>query len=652
MCGITGYWCPGTRPAEATLRSMMASLVHRGPDGDGVFVDEANDVAMGHVRLAIIDLEGGEQPLFAGPERNVVLTANGELYDYKLERTRLSCEGVRFQTKTDSEIALHLYRRHGLDFVHHLRGEFALAMFDRDAQRLVLVRDRFGIKPLYVRHSPQGVIWGSEIKALLAHPSVPARLCSQAALHQMMQVMAPGTTAFEGIEGVKPGEMLVVERDGAGLRSRAIRYWDADFPQAGDHASGAETEPFVDGVRERLIDAVRVRLEADVPVGCYLSGGIDSCSALGLATTMQQSHVRAFTISFDDAAYDEAKIAAEMAERTAASQVVLDLKREQLYGQAFERTAWHTERTFYNTLAVAKWHMSRRVHEDGYKVVITGEGSDELFAGYPFFKVDYLRHCVAPEERARQLDALAASNAVFKGSILSEASHSHPAFNDLVGFTPAWLQPWMSVLERVRPLLAKERREEVAEYDPIQGIADRLDSNQISGRHPLDRVQYSWIKTMLEGQILTWGGDRVDMANSMESRPPFLDHQLAEFAFQVPPSVRIRDGIEKWVLREAMRGVLPTTLYEREKFAFMAPPATIDAAKAAAVQALVERYLSPAAVETAGVFDATAVERFLAATQRETERDRAVQNDVILNHLLGLQVLHAQFVQGQAPPPN
>jgi len=629
---------------------MMATLVHRGPDGDGCHLDEQRGLAMGHVRLAIIDLEHGEQPLFDSPEKNVVLTANGELYDYKLIRTRLACDGVRFSTKTDSETALQLYRRHGLDFVHQLRGEFALALFDRAAQRLILVRDRFGIKPLYIHRSDSGVIWGSEVKAILNHPAVPRRLCPRATLHQMMQVMAPGTTAFSGIDAVLPGHMLVIERVGDSLQTRSLRYWDAEFPQDENPADPDDCSPFIDGVRERLIDAVRVRLEADVPVGCYLSGGIDSCSTLGLATAMQQSHVRAFTISFDDDAYDEASIAAEMANRTEARQVVLDLCREDLYGAHFERTVWHTERTFYNTLAVAKWHMSRRVHEDGYKVVITGEGSDELFSGYPFFKKDFLLHCISPAERDQLLGALAQSNSVFQGAILAEDVAAHPAMEDLVGFTPAWIQPWMHVLERVRPLLAPALREELADYDPVAEIARRIDPEMLCSRHPLDRVQYTWIKTMLEGQILTWGGDRVDMANSMESRPPFLDHLLAEYAFQIPPTVRIREMREKWVLREAMRGVLPQVLYDREKFAFMAPPATIDQAKRSAVHSLVERHLSRDALRRAQAFDADAVAAFLAASKQQQDRGRAVQDDIILNHLLGIQILHQQLVQGEPPP--
>lgn len=652
MCGITGFWRPST-PSDhdrSTLRAMMDTLVHRGPDGHGMHLDAPRGLAMGHTRLAIIDLHSGDQPLYS-PDRSSVLTINGELYDYKLHRTRLICDGARFASKCDAEIALHLYERHGLDFVHHLRGEFALALYDGAQDRLVLVRDRFGIKPLYFAQRGEALYWGSEVKALLAHPEIPARLDPRAVLHQLMQTMAPGTTAFEGIDALRPGHLLIAQRRGDRLELTISRWWNAEFPQAEEHDDQAPTEPWIEGVRDRLIDAVRVRLEADVPVGCYLSGGIDSCSALGLATAMQQSHVKAFTIAFEDDAYDESSIAAAMAERTEADQVVMPLGVKELYGRFYERTLWHTERTFYNTLGVAKWHMSRTVHEHGYKVVITGEGSDELFGGYPFFKRDLLLHCISEAERTALIEQLEANNSVFSGAILAERQHEHPAMNDLVGFTPSWIQPWIATLARVRPLLSAPLREQLEGYDPIEAIAQSIDPASLRGRHPLDKVQYTWIQTMLEGQILTWGGDRVDMANSMESRPPFLDHLLAEYAFRLPPSLRIRGTREKWVLREAMRQVLPTVLYEREKFAFMAPPATIRPQEWAEVATLVDRHLGREALATTGLFDADAVEQFLhGATQGEGSRSQSVNDDIVLNHLLGIQLLHHCFVQGHGRP--
>ncbi len=649
MCGIVGYWrLDGLETrARANLSAMMDLLVHRGPDGRGQHLDPARGLAMGHTRLKIIDLHTGDQPLLS-PDGQTVLTANNEFYDFKPIRAGLSCLGERFASKSDAEIALALYRRHGLDFVDQLRGEFAFALYDGVEERLVLVRDRFGIKPLYIHQTDNAIYWASEIKALLCHPEVPRRLDRKAALNQMMQTMVPGTTAFAEIEAVRPGHMLVLRRRGDRLERDERVYWDINFPKAKDRSGHAGPDEWVEGVRDRLVDAVRVRLEADVPVGCYLSGGIDSCSILGIATAMQQSPVKAYTISFDDPAYDESSIAAEMARATGAEQEVLHLRARELYGDYFSRVVWHAERTFYNTLAVAKWHMSRRVRESGYKSVITGEGSDELFSGYPFFKKDLFIHAAAEGDQSQDFAALRAqmeaSNAVFEGAILAEERAVHPAWVELIGFTPSWIQPWILTLDVARPLMAASVRDELADYDPVAAIANTIDRSQLEGRHLLDRVQYSWIKTMLEGQILTWGGDRVDMANSMESRPAFLDHNVAEFARMIPPEFRIHDGTEKWVLREAMRGILPRVLYEREKFAFMAPPSNTDPQKRAAIDALIDRHASRDALVEAGLFDPDRVAAFFAMSRASEDRAQAVRYDILINHILGLQILHQEFV--------
>jgi asparagine synthase (glutamine-hydrolysing) len=331
MCGIAGYWELKERREDmkATLGSMLDTLEHRGPDGRGIHTDGAVGLAMGHTRLSIIDLTTGDQPLYSA-ERDLVLTANGEFYDYKRLRAELTCEGARFRTKTDTEIAIPFYRRYGLEFVHRLRGEFAFALFDAKRERLVLVRDRFGIKPLYYRLTSDAIYYGSEVKAVLAHPRVPRELCPHAAVHQMMQVMVPGTTSFKDIHAIKPGHMLIVDRKGDKLEARQVRYWDLDFPQRGDHDANPDADHYVTRVRDLLIDSVGTRLEADVPVGCYLSGGIDSCSILGLATPLQQSPVKAFTISFDHDDYDEATIAKEMAIRTRADQELLQVTAGEL----------------------------------------------------------------------------------------------------------------------------------------------------------------------------------------------------------------------------------------------------------------------------------------------------------------------------------
>jgi asparagine synthase (glutamine-hydrolysing) len=652
MCGIAGYY--STRPladnASQTVHNQLESIKHRGPDSFNAHLDRERGLALGHSRLIINDFEHGEQPLHSTDKKHH-LTVNGEFYDFKRHRSTLMAEGQRFLTKSDSEIALGLYRKFGLDFVDHLRGEFAFALYDEEKEELILVRDRFGVRPLFYYTSSNNdlLVYGSEAKAVLAHPEVEARLDPKAALHQLMQTIAPGMSAFEGVRSLSPGHMLRIRKKGDRLEINEHRYWDFDFPTEEERPEKVDEQEHVERIRAELIDAIVLRLEADVPVGCYLSGGIDSCCILGLAAGAMQSPVKAYTISFDDDDYDEAPIAKEMAESMGADQETIHLQAADLYGQNYIDTVWHCERTFYNTLGVAKNLMSKKVWESGYRCVVTGEGADELFAGYPALKRDMFLHGLSHEPaevRSEYQAALEKTNRLFKGAILSENERHHPDWDVLCGFTPSWLQPWMDTLDIARPLLDDDVAHEIRDYDPIAEIAHRLDGSMIEGRHPLDIAQYTWSKCQLEGQILNWGGDRVDMANSMESRPPFLDHNLAAAAVQVPPNLRIKGNTEKHILREAVKGVLPEVLYKREKFAFMAPPAHTDPTKKAAVEELIAGFLTEDSIRDAGICSPERTIQFLNDYRSDTDATSLVRKDTLLNHLLTLHILHHQLVKG------
>ncbi len=657
MCGIAGViHADPARPVDPqTLVNMAAIQYHRGPDGFGIKTMNDRGIGFAHARLSIIDLneQRGRQP-FMHHDGNLMLTQNGELYDYKRIRADLTTRGARFQSKSDSELVLHLYEHYGLEeTLKNCRGEFAFALYDKQNDRLMLVRDRFGIKPLYWTQHNGTLVFGSELKVLFAHPEVPRQFSAEGVYHQLMQTIVPGTTAFDGVYQVKPGHVMIIQRDGkGGFEIEDRKYWDMDFPKLGERDESQPEEHYIEAVREKLLEAVQLRLEADVPVACYLSGGIDSCSTLGMAAASQQSLVKAFTIGFDDADYDESVIAAEMADSVGADQDIMRLDASHLYDN-LEETLWHTERTIYNTLGVAKLLMSRHVNKAGYKVVVTGEGSDELFSGYPAFRRDMFLHgldTLAPEERKEWEALLAESNKLFKGAMLAENELHDEALDALIGFTPSCLQPWLAAAEHVPGLLAPELRKQTEGYQPGKAIADALDGEMLKERHPLDKAQYVWIKTMLEGQILTWGGDRVDMANSMEARPPFLDHHLAELATQLPPSLRIKGRTEKYVLREAMKGLLPKTLYEREKFAFMAPPAHTDPKKWQAMKALAERYLNEETIEQAGVLDGAGVAAIFDLYEAEdTSASTKVQLDAVINHMIGIQVLHNHFIAQDVP---
>lgn len=657
MCGIAGvfYNQPKHMIEPQVLVNMAAIMHHRGPDGFGYQTMDERGVGFAHARLSIIDLVGdrARQP-FVSEDSRLMLAHNGEFYDFKRIRAQLTADGARFKTKSDSEIIMQLYPRFGMQgMLPHLRGEFAFSLYDQAEDTLFLVRDRFGVKPLYYTETDKGIVFGSELKTIFAHPEVPREFSDEGVYHQLIQTMVPGTTAFKGIRQVMPGHIVSIKRVNGKLHIEESKYWDMDFPLEHQHdTDDKRADEYVEGVRRELLEAVQHRLTADVPVGCYLSGGIDSCSILGLSAAASQEPIKAFTIGFDSADYDETPIAREMAEATDADHHVMTLNSDDLYDH-FETTLWHTERTIYNTLGVAKYLMSQQVRDVGYKVVMTGEGADELFAGYPSFRKDLFMYGLdhlPPEERAQWQAMLEKNNKLFKGAMLAREEFVSDAFVAKMGFTPSCLQPWLSCSGFADKLLAKERRERMQGYDAGQAIADTLDADMLAERHPLDKAQYVWTKTMLEGQILTWGGDRVDMANSMEARPAFLDHKLAEYAFKIPPHLRIRENKEKWVLREAMKGLLPETLYKREKFAFMAPPAHTDPKKWDAMRALASKYLNKEAVEEAGLLDHDEVNALFALHEADdAPAELQVQLDAVINHMLGVQVLHKHFVATDVP---
>ncbi|MEJ2180273.1 MAG: asparagine synthase (glutamine-hydrolyzing) [Gammaproteobacteria bacterium] len=623
MCGIAGvmHADPDKPIVPQILANMAAIQWHRGPDGFGVKAMNDRGIGFSHARLSIIDLdeERARQP-FMSADRNLLLAHNGEFYDYKRLRAELTSRGARFQTKSDSELVLHLYPRIGLEaMLKELRGEFAFSLYDKQNDRLILVRDRFGIKPLYWTQTNDSLVFGSELKVLFAHPEVSRRFSHEGLYHQLMQTIVPGTTAFEGVHQIEPGHMLIVERRHNKFHIRDETYWDVDFPLLSERSDSHADEYYIEGVRDQLLHAVQLRLEADVPVACYLSGGIDSCSILGLSAASQQSPVKAFTIGFDNAEYDETAIAKEMAQATDADQDIMMLEADHLYDN-FARTIWHTERSIYNTLGVAKMLMSQHVNRADYRVVVTGEGSDELFAGYPSFRRDMFLHgldTLSAAERASWEQMLAESNKLFKGAMLAEEEWQDEALNAKVGFTPSCLQPWLSSSQHVMGLLNKDIEQALSDYQPGRSIADTLDEDMIEGRHPLDKAQYVWIKTMLEGQILTWGGD---------------------------------GRTEKYVLREAMKGLLPTVLYEREKFAFMAPPAHTDPKKWQAVKALADEYLGDSAIEEAGLLNGEGVKKLFAVHQDpNTSAATQVQLDAVINHMLSVQIMHNHFVANDVP---
>lgn len=656
MSGIAGIFNPkGLREnSREKLTGMLATLQHRGPDGTFIRRNRDGTLALGQTYLEIngsVDRNSpGSGPIFARDNEHKIMCANGRFYEFRKTRAELQLEGVEFHSKNDHEIVLPLYERDGLDFINQLRGEFAISLWDDRRKRLFLIRDRFGVKPLFYHIKDNTIYWASEIKGLFAHPDIEAKFSTQGLLHQLMHTMVPGTSAFKDILAVKPGHVLIVDYASGQLEVTEKEYWDLDYPDEGSHDLDTPPEVRIQQVRDALLEAVAVRMEADHPVSAYVSGGIDSCSILGMASALQQHPVKAYTISFDNSDYDESHIAREMASSVDADHEQIVLTADELYGENYVNTLWHAERTFYNTLGVAKNRMSHKVRETGYRIALTGEGSDEIFSGYPSLKRDMLRYVVSQGaadsvEAASHQKLMDETNKLFTGAILSEEIVSHPAMDAVCGFTPSWIQPWLLTLDLARPLLHDDILAELTDYDPVAAIAESFNKERLENKHVLDKAQYTWSKTMVECQILNWGGDRVDMANAMESRAPFMDHKVVELAAQIPPHMRINGNTEKWILREAMKNVLPETLYKREKHAFMAPPSHTDERKQAGLKALIARYMDAASVRDAGLFDPGRLKTFLDEYWADQDPVSLTRKDALVNHILGLHILWHLFVR-------
>jgi len=626
MCGIVGY--SGHTLDERALLRAVHSLRHRGPDGDGVYIGEGADVGLGHARLSIIDLQTGGQPLFS-EERDVVLVCNGEIYDFERIHAELEGQGHRFSTRSDSEIIIHLYQEHGLRFVDHLRGEFAFLLHDARAQRLLAVRDRFGIKPLFFNKQGGAYLFASEAKAIFATGLLEPAIDPLAIRNYLSGVMP--NSIFEHIDVVPPGCFLNVNLSTGSHET--VRYWDLDLPPDGD-TEGRGHHEHVASVRESVEEAVRMRMRADVPVGVYLSGGIDSAIVAALAAKSRPGALKAFTISFPGSAeYDELAIARNMADKVGVELHAVSCSDEALLKDT-EESLWVAELPFPNFHGVGKFMLSRLAREH-VKVVLTGEGSDETFLGYAYFKPgrggasDQIGGRVTP---LRKLHARRAR-----------------AIVDALGFVPLpehvlTFSPWQQ--GRIRGLFTKSSRARLKSNHPLKQLVKGMDRAQTDGRSVARRIQYFSIKLILAPYLLTLLGDRAELSHSLEGRTPFLDHHVFENARAIPDQLKIRNGVEKYVLREAFKDELTEELYARKKWPYLAPPLWISKGRSPELDRMIAAYLSKEAIERCGIFSHRAVRRVLVL-QRMIPFDCHLKRvlNIALTICLTVQILDAQYVQ-------
>lgn len=628
MCGLVAALslARGGPPVDlARVARATAALAHRGPDGETYWHDAARRIAFGHRRLAIIDRAHGAQP-FKSEAGDVVAIANGEIYDHLALRRTLQARGHALRTRCDAEVLVHLWQDHGPELMHTLEGELAFVLWDAGTQTLLASRDRFGVKPLvYAVH--EGVLWlASEAKALFA-AGLP-RAWDEVALHHAvsLQYPPPSRTLFAGIAQLPAGHRLVVQ----GGALRVEKWWDLDLPRAetasgqasaGDTSNGtspAARAEAAQAVRAALSAAVQRRLVSEVPVAVQLSGGLDSAAVLGLAAASSTPPTAAFTLGFVDADYDESARAARMAAHVGVRHVLVPMTPAGLV-EAWPRAVVASEGLAINGHLAAKYLLHQAVRAAGFGVVLTGEGSDELFLGYPHFRNDLWRH--DPALRA----ALLARNTASAGIMLADGEGLDTrALAARLGVVPSFLEAKAALGLRAHALV---RPEVLARGDAYAQVLDELDvPGQLLGRSPVEQAQYLWIKLALANYLLRTLGDGTEMPHGVEGRLPFLDRGVLEVARALPVSLRIAAGVEKQVLRDAVADVITPEIAQREKHPLMAPPLSREPRFLEQLQDEV----ASAVLDQQPVFEPARVRAWAAGLGTLEPRARAAQDPVIM----------------------
>ena len=643
MCGIAGIMAfhdGAPSPGREELLRMAAALRHRGPDELGFYRDPRAGLA--HTRLSIIDLAGGKQPL-ANEDGSLWVTFNGEIFNYVELRERLLALGHRFKTRSDTEVIVHAYEEWGDGAFDRFNGQFAIGLWDSFRHALVLARDPLGVRPVYVCEHEGRVLFASEVKAIFAADRAIRREISREGVDETFTFWAavPPRTAFTGIEELPPGSVRTYASGKSTTRPPAA----PRFPRARS-GFGGTLEEAIAAVSDALEKATRLRmLRADVPVGSYLSGGLDSSIVAALGQRAMGGRIATFSLRFEDAEYDETSFQRLVADHIGSNHHEVVVSARDI-AAVFPDVVVHTERPILRTAPAPLFLLSRLVRDAGMKVVLTGEGADEMFAGYDLFREAKVRRFWARHPgshlRPRLLERLypwlarspVAQQAVarqFFGRDLER--HAEPGF----GHQTRW-----QTTRALRRLFSKETLAEVERRDPIGELLASLPPEHAHWT-PLALDQYLELRTLLAPYILSSQGDRMLMAHSVEGRFPFLDPDVAALAHSLPDSYKLRVLDEKHVLKRLARGLVPDAILERKKQPYRAPDAASFAGRNA--PSWVGELLSERAVRAAGVFDAGAVARLRAKCLAHGEAAHFSNADnMAVAGVLSTQLLHHHFV--------
>jgi asparagine synthase (glutamine-hydrolysing) len=645
MCGIAGIVEPegGRLPSERQMRQMLSLIRHRGPDQFGVYTDDR--VALGNARLSIVDLSHGQQPI-ANEDGSLWIVYNGEVFNHVELRPELEALGHRFATDTDTEVVLHLYEEYGPAALERLNGQFAIAIWDASEETLFLARDRLGVRPIFYTQAGGAFLFGSEIKVLLADDRVEAKI-DVASLDQVFtfwSTLSP-RTIFEGISELPPGHYLLLRRG----RLSVHRYWEIDF-QNGPSRSPRALGDLVEEFRHLLIDATQIRLRADVPVGAYLSGGLDSSTIASIIRKCTSNRLDTFSITFDDADFDESAFQLQMARHVGTEHQVVHASHDDI-GREFPNVVWHTEVPIMRTSPVPMFLLSKLVRDRKYKVVLTGEGADEFLGGYDIFKEAKVRRFWAESPGStwrpllfrrlyRDIPGMATGSSAFLAAFFKDrlTEVDAPCYSHYIR--------WRNN-RRTRRFFSEN-----VTSRPVGDSNDFLEQVAVPPKFhrwgAMERAQFLEINIFLSEYLLSSQGDRVAMAHSVEGRYPFLDFRVVEFCARLPSNLKLRGLNEKFLLKKVAQAWLPEGILQRPKRPYRAPIHRSFFGRSSADY--VRELLSPAAVRESGLFNPAAVSKL--AQKIEGGAPVGETDDMALAGILSSQLVYRQFVRDfKAPPP-
>ena len=638
MCGIVGV-CDlgGARPVEeSTLRSMLGTIRHRGPDQFGIYLDD--HVGLGNARLSIIDLSTGQQPI-SNEDGSLWIVFNGEVFNHPELRLELESRGHRFSTMCDTEVVLHAYEEYGPECLSRFNGQFAIAIWNSRDRTLFMARDRLGVRPLFYTVADGALVFGSEIKAILACPGVTASP-DPVALDQIFtfwSTLSP-RTFFRGIAELPPGHSMLV-RDG---RITLERYWEMAFPEDGA-VPQRPTQEYAEELRDLLIDATRIRLRADVPVGAYLSGGLDSSTVTAIIRSQTTNPLETFSIAFADVDYDESGFQSTMAKALGTQHHVVHATHADI-GEVFPEVTWHAETPLMRTSPAPMFLLSGLVRDNRFKVVLSGEGADEVMAGYDIFREAKIRRFWARQPESRCRPALL--NRIYPWMPAATGSDYVKAFFGL-GLTDVDSRDYSHSLRwrttaRAKRFFSEDMRQAAAAGDgdltPFYPDAfDRWDH--------LHQAQYLETTILLSQYLLSSQGDRMAMAHSVEGRFPFLDHRVVEFGNRLPPSLKLNGLIEKFLLKEISREWLPAEISDRPKQPYRAP--IHRAFFGDSPPDYVEELLSGSAIKHSGYFNPNAVDQLVAKLKRGLPLGET--DDMALAGIVSTELVDRQFMSSSRP---